>query len=156
MIYEKIDLLTKDLKERLANDEVVELRQTFLALTTDTLSQHAFEKSTNLLENSKAAADWKRTIKAVAVLTPLVKQFNWIIPLALKLPLTPLRWLLPDLARIVALRKVGEIVLIVFFACSKISLLLTVTWNRIFTTEPRRPLKILTLISLCKYPQNLK
>ncbi|KAL8788585.1 MAG: hypothetical protein Q9195_007229 [Heterodermia aff. obscurata] len=105
MIYEKVDLLTKNLNEKLGNKEVVELRQAFLALTTDTLSQHAFERSTNLLENGKAAADWKRTIKAVAILTPLVKQFTWIIPLALKLPLTPLRWLVPDLARIVALRK---------------------------------------------------
>lgn len=126
MIYEKVDLPTKDLNETLANKEVVELRQTFLALTMDTLSQHAFERSTNLLGDNKAAADWKRTIKAVAILTPLVKQFTWIIPLALKLPLTLLRWVVPDLARIVALRKVCSIVLAVLRAYFTMNLLLTI------------------------------
>ena len=108
MIYGKADLLGQLFDRKLAENEIVELRQAFLALTTDTLRGHAFDDSSNLLEDSGAAADWKRTTKAVAVLTPLIKQFTWIIPIALKLPLAPLRLIVPDIARVVALRRVGS------------------------------------------------
>lgn len=107
MIYDKMELLGHLLKRKLARNEVVELQQIFLALTTDTLSHHAFDRSLDLLSNEQAAAEWKRTTKAIAVLTPLIKQFTWIIPTALKIPLVLLRLVVPDLARIVALRLVG-------------------------------------------------
>ncbi|KAL8765571.1 MAG: hypothetical protein Q9209_007402 [Squamulea sp. 1 TL-2023] len=104
MIYDKANILSQLLRKKMTTDGVVELRQTFLALTTDTLSHHAFDQPSNLLSNEQAAVDWMRTVKAIAYLTPLIKQFTWIIPLALKIPLTPLRAVVPDLARIVALR----------------------------------------------------
>lgn len=107
MIHGKMRLLCRRLKETLADGGVVELRKTYLAITTDTLSGHAFQKSHGLLEEDRKADDWKKTIKAVAILTPLIKQFTWIIPLALKLPLGPLQMVVPDLARIVALHRVG-------------------------------------------------
>lgn len=107
MIYEKVDLLSQMLQRKLAKDEIVELRQTYLALTTDTLCGHAFDTSLSLLTDDQAATEWKRTIKAVTILTPLIKQFTWIIPLALKVPLAPLQFVVPDLARIVALRRVS-------------------------------------------------
>ena len=107
MIHGKMRLLCQRLKETLANGGVVELRKTYLAITTDTLSGHAFQKSLGLLEEDRKADEWKKTIKAVAILTPLIKQFTWIIPLALKLPLAPLEMVVPDLARIVALHRVG-------------------------------------------------
>lgn len=107
MIYRKMDLLCQKLRHSLANGGVVELRKTYLAMTTDTLCGHAFDKSLDLMDEDQKADEWKRTIKAVAILTPLIKQFTWIIPLALKLPLGPLRLVVPDLARIVALHRVG-------------------------------------------------
>lgn len=101
-------LLERRLKQDLANGGVVELRKTYLAMTTDTLADHTFQKPLDLLKSDQKANDWRRTIKAVAVLTPLIKQFTWIIPLALKLPLRPLQMVVPDLARIVALRRVSR------------------------------------------------
>jgi cytochrome P450 len=107
MIYRKMDLLCQPLRDSLAIGGVVELRKSYLAMTTDTLCGHAFDKSLDLLDEDRKADEWKRTIRAVAILTPLIKQFTWIIPLALKLPLAPLRMVVPDLARIVALHRVG-------------------------------------------------
>lgn len=109
MIYRNMNLLGQRLKQGLADGGVVEMRKTYLAMTTDTLCDHTFGESLDLLKQDKKADEWKRTIKAVAVLTPLIKQFTWIIPLALKLPLRPLQMVVPDLARIVALHRVGTI-----------------------------------------------
>ncbi|KAL8722842.1 MAG: hypothetical protein Q9225_000729 [Loekoesia sp. 1 TL-2023] len=108
MIYDNMGVLEKRLKQHLANGGVVELRKTYLAMTTDTLADHAFHKPLGLLESPEKANNWKRTIKAVAILTPLIKQFTWIIPVALKLPLRPLQMVVPDIARIVALRRVSS------------------------------------------------
>lgn len=107
MIYKNMDLLVRSLRQSLANGGVAEMHKIYLAMTTDTLCDHTFGESLGLLQDDTKADEWKRTIQAVAVLTPLIKQFTWIIPLALKLPLRPLQMLVPDLARIVALRRVG-------------------------------------------------
>ncbi|KAL9042704.1 MAG: hypothetical protein Q9180_000406 [Flavoplaca navasiana] len=110
VLYDKLDKLCQLLKKKAVENSVVELRQTSLALTTDALSHHTFHQSSDLLSNEQAAAEWLRTVKAIAGLTPLVKQYTWIIPLALKLPLAPLRAIVPDLARIVALRKITRLI----------------------------------------------
>ncbi|KAL8753030.1 MAG: hypothetical protein Q9184_005544 [Pyrenodesmia sp. 2 TL-2023] len=104
-IYKNVALLEQTLRDGLARGGVVELRKTYLAITTDTLADHAFQRNLGLLGSERRSDDWRRTIKAVAVLTPLIKQFTWIIPLALRLPLAPLRLVVPDLARVVALRR---------------------------------------------------
>ncbi|KAL8929508.1 MAG: hypothetical protein Q9208_001177 [Pyrenodesmia sp. 3 TL-2023] len=105
MIYTKMDLLELRLREQLAKDGVAEMRKNFLATTTDVLCDHAFYESLDLLRSDQAAGDWQKTIKAVAGLTPLQKQFLWIVPTALKLPLLPLWATVPHLARMVALHR---------------------------------------------------
>lgn len=108
MIYDKTNAFCKEMRRNLACGGAVELRKLYLAITTDTLSAHCFENSLDLLKDDRRANDWKKTIRAVAVLTPLIKQFTWIISIALRLPLGLLQMLVPDLARIVALRRVGR------------------------------------------------
>ena len=110
MIYDNMDLLGATMNEQLAYGGTTEMRKNFLAMTTDTLCGHTFNESfnLNLLKSEQMATDWQRTIKAVATLTPLVKQFPWIIPVALKCPLGLLQVMVPDLARIVGLRRVGN------------------------------------------------
>ncbi|CAG8949922.1 hypothetical protein HYFRA_00004252 [Hymenoscyphus fraxineus] len=104
-IIEKVNLLCKRMRDQLLNNGVAEMRTNFLALTTDTLCSYAFEESLDLLKNEQKAINWQKTIKAVALLTPLARQFTWIIPFALKLPLRPLQFVVPDIARIVALHR---------------------------------------------------
>ena len=107
-MYESMSLLEQRLKQELANDGVIELRTTYLAITTDTLARLAFHTSLGLLDSSRQANYWEKTIKAVAFLTPPIKQFPWIIPVASKLPLGLLRIVVPDIARIIALRRVRD------------------------------------------------
>jgi hypothetical protein len=106
VVHEKVELLGSCLQQQLSETGSAEIRANYLAMTTDTLCSHAFGHSMDLLGDEQRAKNWQRTIKAVAILTPLVKQFTWIIPIALKLPLGPLRLIVPDLARIVALHRV--------------------------------------------------
>lgn len=108
-IYKNVDLLLAHIDDQICKTGSVEMRKVYLAFTTDTLSAHCFGKSTRLLQDDQAALEWQRTIKAVAILTPLAKQFPWIIPLALKCPLWPLQMIVPDLARIVKARRVEHI-----------------------------------------------
>lgn len=106
MIHAKAERLVSRLQEQFEKYGFAEMRANYLATTTDALCLHAFGGSMDLLENEQRSKNWQQTIKAVAVLTPLVKQFTWIIPVALSLPLAPLRLVVPDLARIVALHRV--------------------------------------------------
>jgi hypothetical protein len=87
--------------------ETVELRLRFLAFTTDTITRHALGESNNLQSNLVNAQQWSRTIRAVAKVTPFVKQFPWIITLVLELPIGVVRFLLPDLARLLDFHRVS-------------------------------------------------
>ena len=101
-----MQILSQLLERKLASQEIVELRQTYLAFTTDTVARYAFGRSLHLLEDEQAALEWKETVLAVATSTPLIKQFNWMIWLALKTPILLLRIMVPKLARVMSCRMV--------------------------------------------------
>lgn len=109
IIHEKVELLGERLKAQFANAGIMELRRNYLAMTTDIICQHAFDMSLNMLQNDQAAKDWQNTINAVVTLTPWIKQFTWIIPAALRLPLVLLQMVVPAIARLVVLRRVGSL-----------------------------------------------
>ena len=106
MIHQNMEILGQILERKLANKEIVELRQTYLAFTTDTVARYAFGRSLHLLVDEQAALEWKQTVHAVATSTPLIKQFNWMIRLALKTPIILLRMMVPKLARVMSCRMV--------------------------------------------------
>jgi hypothetical protein len=85
----------------------IELGRAYLAMTTDVVCQHTLGKSLGFSENQAATDAWKKTMRAVAGLTPIAKQFPWMIPLALNMPSKLLRSLAPDLDRVVELHRVG-------------------------------------------------
>lgn len=87
MIHEKVELFGKRLSGQLANDGIAEMRKNFLAMTTDTICGHAFETSLDLQKDDNATLEWQKTMRSTAMLTPLQKQFTWMVPIALKLPL---------------------------------------------------------------------
>ena len=105
MIYDKADIFCKTLAAQLEKG-VVELRTNLLAFTTDVVCEQVFNESLDLLHDQQKAADWQSTIKALADSTPLVKQFTWILPIALKLPLGLVQVLDPKISRIVAFQMV--------------------------------------------------
>ena len=138
MIYDKMEELDQQLKQQLEHNGVAEMRKNFLAMTTDTLCAHTFDKSLDLLKCDEEAVNWQKTIRAVATLTPLQKQFTWIIPAALMLPLTFLRLIVPDLARIVALHRVP---CLFSYHMDMMCKSLTISVHRICTSKRRKSFK---------------
>lgn len=78
----------------------------FLAFTTDAVCQFIFGKSGEYQHDSRKAADWKKTMSALPQISPLVRQFPWIVALSFKLPHWVVRWTVPNLARLLSLHKV--------------------------------------------------
>lgn len=96
------------MQEQARRDGVIELGINFSAFTSDVVCGYVFGGSLGLLKDPRRASEWKDTISAVAVLTPLIKQFSWIIPTAKRIPTNILRLFVPDLTRLLELHKVGK------------------------------------------------
>jgi hypothetical protein len=77
-----------------------------LVLTAETITQYGFGKSLGLLEDESKAMDWYKTNQALAQMIPTVRQFPWTMPVALKLPVSLIRMVNEDLARVIELRHV--------------------------------------------------
>ncbi|KAL8933993.1 MAG: hypothetical protein Q9216_006123 [Gyalolechia sp. 2 TL-2023] len=102
-IHQRVELLCDRLRSSLHKGPV-DVHAIFLAYSNDSVCEYSFDYSMNLLEDSGRALDWKMTIDAIASLTPLIKQFPWIIPLVRKIPLLLLRAVSPKLTRILSLQ----------------------------------------------------
>ncbi|KAI4159386.1 MAG: hypothetical protein LQ342_006642 [Letrouitia transgressa] len=110
LIHANVKTLCDTIRRQQERDGHVELRVNFLAMTTDTIANHSLNGSNpqntiSLLENEERAAEWKRTIAALAMLTPIVKQATWLIPVALKVPVAIWMMTIPSLGRIVRLNR---------------------------------------------------
>lgn len=106
VIYEQAELLCESLGKQLEENGIAEMRTNFTAWATDVISILAFPKPLHLLEDQQAAVNYHLTTKAAMLLTPLQKQFPWLIETAWKLPLALVQIMSPDLARSVALYQV--------------------------------------------------
>ncbi|KAE8149088.1 cytochrome P450 [Aspergillus avenaceus] len=105
-IQQKVRTLCDTLCSHIAHHGWAELRLNFLAYATDNVCEHSFTNlRLDLLTSNRRARQWRDSIHAIAILTPWIKQFTWVLPLALKLPLSPLYALVPVIARVVKLRR---------------------------------------------------
>lgn len=68
-------------------------------------------KTGNLQGNDQALEDWAETLRMVGVAFPLLRQFPWMIKLALEIPLWIFQMIVPTLSRFLELHKVGSILL---------------------------------------------
>lgn len=94
--------------------EVINLTVTYLAFTTDTLCRLAFGGSLNLQDTGDNARDWAVTMKAVARLMPITKQFPFLIGWVKKVPIPIIHFFLPALARLLKLHQVSRVRLLRF------------------------------------------
>ena len=94
------------LEKQLDQNGIAEMRTNFTAWATDVISILAFPKPLHLLEDLQAAVDYHLSTKASMLLTPLQKQFPWLIETAWTLPQALVRVMSPDLARSVVLYRV--------------------------------------------------
>jgi hypothetical protein len=136
-IREQVEQLCRILKQRHDEEDIVTLKTTYLAFTTDTLCSLAFYGSMGLQEDRKRAEDWMETMLCVARLTPTIKQFSWIMPFATRVPLKTIEVLSPVLARLLHLHKVQR-------ASLRTCIVLTIT--RTCTSKPRGISKKLLLL----------
>lgn len=88
--------------------ETLELRTRFLAFTTDTVALYSLGQTMGLQGDERRAQEWNQTIRAVAKLTPLVKQFPWSIDISSILPLGMAHLIMPDFARVLQFRQVSS------------------------------------------------
>jgi hypothetical protein len=109
VFQDQVERLSRVLHSSYQSGNVLDLRITYLAFTTDTVCRLAFGGSLGLQDNTSSAEDWAETMEAVARLTPLIKQFPFLISLVKKVPLPLLSYVVPVLARLLQLHEVGFI-----------------------------------------------
>jgi len=86
-----------------------DLKVLFSAYANDVLTEYLFDRSgrNSMLDDWKRAETWSNTIKTVAALTPIFKQFPWTMKLAKKLPRGLLSWLSTEITVVIRLFDVS-------------------------------------------------
>lgn len=100
LIYDKLDLLLKKIDAQIARDGHAEMRTAFMAFATDVVSEYCLGQSFGLLQDELKGKEWHTAIRALAKTIPYTRQFNWIIPLSQKIPISLMRMVDPDMARV--------------------------------------------------------
>ena len=102
-----MEILSSVFQECLEKEIVLNLNTAFLAFASDAISQYAFGESMGLQKDRHHAGNWNQSIRAVASMTPIAKQFPWIISWTQRVPIKIVRLFLPRLARLLQFHRVG-------------------------------------------------
>ncbi|KAF6223654.1 hypothetical protein HO133_000497 [Letharia lupina] len=105
-IEEIIDDLCNGLRGCMQRNEVVELRPAFLSLAIDVVFRYSFGYSLGALKKPDFSPQWNDAIEGTAEAAPLTKQMSGIVQYLQKLPLPIIRFLHPNLGRLLGLRQV--------------------------------------------------
>jgi len=119
-IWQGVESLCDALQQAHAGAKPVEGTMIFLAWATDSLTACAFGEKLGLLQDDSLTVKHIRVFDAFAILYPLLKQFSWIIPTALKLPAMPFRVLFPPLATLLDIHVVSAGFLALCCACANV------------------------------------
>lgn len=106
LIYDKLDLLMKHIDTQVARDGHIEMRTAFLSFTTDVVSEYCLGQSFGLLQDETKGKEWHHSIRALAKTIPYARQFNWIMPLSQVIPVSIMRAVSPDMARVAGMHHV--------------------------------------------------
>jgi cytochrome P450 len=87
VIAAKISKLDKRLERASRTSEVVRLDVAFMALTTDILSSYAFADDTGYLDEPDFKLEWKETILGGFESGAMMRQFPWLLPMVMSLPI---------------------------------------------------------------------
>lgn len=109
-LYEKIwqrsNHMGEVLMEHYRKGSVVSGRATFLGWSNDSLRMCSFGESLDLLDDTKKAMAFDQVFKAFATVYPILKQCEWLIPLALELPVAPFKYIYSPLATLLTVHVV--------------------------------------------------
>ena len=107
-IWERAGHMCDVLREHYRANAIVTGRATFLGWSNDTLRTCAFGTRLDLLDDPKRAMAFDRVFKAFAAFYPILKQCEWILPLALRLPITPFWYIYTPLATLLTVHWVCD------------------------------------------------
>ena len=106
MIKNVVDKLCTRLRGYQRAKEAVNLRYAFAALAMDVVTDYAFAKSTNCLDEPDFAPMWPDAIDSISKQTHFIKQFPWILPLMRLMPLWLVKQLNPHIMRMISFETV--------------------------------------------------
>jgi cytochrome P450 len=110
IVDDKIELLCDFFRERLVDGKEVNIRIPLLALGTDIFCAHMLGErgSMDLLRDRNRVVEWRQGIIALLHWTPIVRQFPWIIPYAVELPVNVINFFSTKLGLVVSVFKVRK------------------------------------------------
>ncbi|KAF2121054.1 cytochrome P450 [Lophiotrema nucula] len=107
IVDEKVELLCDFFKTKFKDGKEVNIRVPLLAIGTDVFCAHTLgpRGSMDLLKDWDKAVKWRESIIALLHWTPVVRQFSWVIPLAIELPLGLINTFNPEMGLVVGIFK---------------------------------------------------
>lgn len=108
LIHIKMELLCDVFEAAMRKGEAINIRVPLLAYTTDFYCAHALGESgdMNLLKDMRKAQVWRDSIVGLLHLTPLVRQFSWVVPLVIELPMRLIKLVSTDMALVIQVLRV--------------------------------------------------
>lgn len=107
LIYDKLDLLIKRIDTQIARDGYSDMRTAFLCFTTDVVAEYSLGQSFSLLQDETKGKEWNDSIMALKQTIPYTRQFNWIIPLSQKIPISIMKVVSIDMSRVAGMHHVS-------------------------------------------------
>ncbi|KIX08589.1 uncharacterized protein Z518_03245 [Rhinocladiella mackenziei CBS 650.93] len=89
--------------------EPVNLRHAFAAVAMDVITEYAFARSFNCLDEPDFAPSWPEAVDSVSEQSHLNKQFPWLLPLMRLIPLSVVEKVNPHMMRLIKLQIVSDI-----------------------------------------------
>ncbi|ORX95688.1 cytochrome P450 [Clohesyomyces aquaticus] len=105
IVDEKIELLCDIFSKAKRDGKELNIRVPLLALGTDVFCQHTLgsQGSMDLLKDWDRAVTWRKSIIALLHWTPIVRQFSWVMPFAVELPMWIIKAANKELALVVSI-----------------------------------------------------
>ncbi|KAL8836207.1 MAG: hypothetical protein Q9176_006468 [Flavoplaca citrina] len=107
VMKEQIEILCRRFGHHHKTKEPIGLRTAFMGFTLDIVSVFALGESMGLQHDMDRARGWVDMLKAVSKITPMAKQFPWLISWGQKLPLGILRVIDPTMAGLLQVHEVS-------------------------------------------------
>ncbi|KAF2202754.1 cytochrome P450 [Delitschia confertaspora ATCC 74209] len=100
MVQDMVNKLCAYFLSASSEGKVIDLKSAFGALAEDVVQEYSLKANMGYLDDEQRALEWRETFDGIIGATSIGKQFGWVRPLMMSLPLGVLRWLSPPAARL--------------------------------------------------------
>ncbi|KAK5122214.1 hypothetical protein LTR85_004124 [Meristemomyces frigidus] len=109
MMQTKVSKLREAFRDAETSGLSLELGVSFLAYTTDIAGEYFFQQSLDMQDDVVKARQWKTATHRLATMTPVIKQFPWIMKPALLMPTAVMDTVAPDIACLMGIQRDMEV-----------------------------------------------